>query len=381
MSEYVNFFFEESISAAIADKLNGTGLFPEVSPIRFMKVFRKDGFHADGTPKQREGNMLYPIYAAAYLGYPIPSAYLDVQELYRKNASKAALQWLEKLLPYQDVHCDLSRFDGEVVSLADLPSNHKDIFACFPVTYISYCDQYNGVTGQYQYPVIVWPDSRENDGDWEDGVLPYYAEIQARMTLWCWRQSRRLLHCNFNLSETAYIVRITGNTPGDLMVRCIQGDEAAETRLMERIVKAYCKAVADGRDPLSNLQRKTSLNWLEERQLNDEDAYRIEDADFYEILRQYMEVRSHRKTLEAELEEIENEMDAISLEVAHAIEPSKTTGEVNGDSEYQYKVSHSKRSVRPASVSASLLRQFFPQYTSAIRSTVSEKGRVTVECI
>lgn len=363
--------------------LEKTGMLLPVSPVRQQKsICKADEFYLDGSPKDIQPGHIYPVYAAWYLGYPVPATYLDVTQKYRETASEAAVQWLMKVLPYENIIYNMSHVDGiHVRELpVSIPAGSPEYTWSFPDTALVYTDASGGPIKRIPLPVLPWPDSRENDDDWEGCTTPAYAEVEARLLLWCWHRAYDLGLFANDPPERICIVRITGNTPGDLTIRTIRADEKKDQAIAARIYRAYDKAVVNGIDPLANLNRRQQLTWLEKRQEDEASAYRIEDPDFQDLLRQYMETTSLRKTLEEQKKAIESEMESIAVSLASLIQPGTLTGTLS-DGDTSYTVSHSPKRTSPASVSADLVQQYYPEFLDLISVSEYQKERVTVEVL
>ncbi len=378
MNKLEKYYGSIHLDADISKKLVDTGLVSITLPVPISTGVQceADAFTADGFPKELHSNTLYPMYAAYYLGYPIPSSYLDVAAQYRSTASEAAIQWACKAL---GGICDYQHIDGCNADLETFfPVTGAGIRLCVPKLSVN-C--FIGIPGNsVSYPVIAWPDSRDNDQDWKDGRIPYYAEVVARTMLWAWENDILAHDGTRSQQKKAYIVRITGNTPGDLLVRTVVADVAKDSKLMERIVRACRKAMDAGKDPLENLNRLEQQHWLEVKQENEANAFRIEDEDFHETVRQYMECRSHRKTLEQREAELKAQMDAIRIKLAAGIELGNQTGSCT-DGGFIYSVSHAPAITRKATISGELIRQYFPQYSDHISTLEYEKGRVDIDTL
>lgn len=375
--DIMNHHFGITLPASVTAKLDCTFAFEAASPLFQLNHLKKDAFYADGTPVEIIKDTLYPVYAAWYLGYPIPGAYLDVSSEYRKTASVAAVEWLQKHLPFEDVKCDLRHFNGETVAA---PADGLQF--CFPTTVITYRQvTASGSLERCIVPVIPIPDTFQNDESWEDATTPFYAEAQARLVLWCWQQSYIQGHRAGRMPEKAFLVRIAGNTPGDIQIRAVNADPKKDAALAMRVLRAYTKTAATGADPLSTLNRVEGVNWLEQKEQDEQDAYHVDSAEAHALVQQYMEVRSNRKTLEEQKDIISNEMNSIALQLAAFTDRDTATGTVDTPDGITYSVTHSRRRLSPPRPSAGHVRQFYPELLDCVQSTEYPKGRVSVDVL
>lgn len=379
---HFDYHFHTTLPDELDQKL--VGFFPQPPCISAEKdSFIQDGFFPDGTPKQLRNDCIYPAYTGHYLGYPLPSTYLDISPLYRKTAAVAAMEWITKLLPLPDIQCEFRHHNAELLRVDEVAPG-KPLYCCFPDTAITYThfDSVTGVSEIRYAPIIPWPDSNSNDEAWEKGSIPYYAELQARLTLFCWTNSFDSLygHRKGKAPDRAYIVRVTGNTPGDLTIRCVKADLHADYAVFNRVFKAFRRAYSAGKSPMDNLNRNEQMTWFEQRNEAESEAYQISDPDTYALIQRYMQVRSHRKTLEAQKDQLDNDMQCIAISLAQKTGIDKMEGKVT-DGSVTYSVTHIKARTSYATVSAETVRAFFPQYSSAINTAEYPKGRVTIDTI
>lgn len=371
MKERLEYLFGEAIPDRIRDKLDGTDLFPELSEYQQVADSEKDCFTADGTPVHYDPNYLYPVYAAWYMGTPIPSSYLDVNQGYRKTAALAAIEWIAKLLPeatgFSARHHNGQKMTAEV--------NGQLTTFCWPDTHV----ELSGSYGSIEIPVIPFPDSRDNEDDWSDGCTPTYAELQARMTLWLCNEAYAK-GLRPTCAEMVYLVRITGNTASDVTVRAIKADPKRDKQMVSRIVRAAEKARAAGTDPVLNLKRHEQLCWLDKKNEERAEAYVIDSAEFHELLGKYMEVRSNMKAKEMEKKAISDEMDSIAIHLASQTSSDALKG-VLEDKGIHYSVTHTKKNSRSATISANLVRQFYPEHIDLVRTNTIPRGRIEIEVL
>lgn len=373
--DYIEYLFDGALPENLRMKLYGEWGFKDQRGYRPNLELKKDVFFPDGTPVNYDPDYLYPCYAAWYMGTPIPAEALDVTPGYRRFAAKAAMSWLEKQIPHV-THATMDHHDGEELIVE---VNDEDFRFWLPDTSISYMVTVNNYQYPTTVPVILYPDSRDNDEDWEDGFIPSYALQQARMTLWLWRQSREQGRRGPSVDKL-FLVRITGNTASDVQVRTVHADEQAEDKLMFRLCRAVSKAKAADKNPLASLNRKPPMSWLERKNEEIEDSYQIDSEDYYKLLHSYMEVRSIRKTYEKQSEEMKAEMDSIAVQLAAMTTPfaKKGTLKVNGIS---YSVTHQqKRNTGKApTIPAKLVREFYPELSDAITVNTIPRGSVTID--
>lgn len=343
-------------------------LFP--AAMGFCKDFYHRGaFNAAGIPVNRDPATIYPCYAAHYLGYAIPSTRVALMPGYVETASKAAMAWLCKMFPGAITHAEIC---GESLTVN---LGGKDYTFCYPHIEISYKNENGDMETAAVIPV---PDNRDNEADWEDGIVPAYIHCVAMTQLWCYEQSA-FVGRRSSFPEKAYVVRITGNTPGDLTIRTVQYDVAAADKLMSRLTTMYSRAMDAGKDPVLNPNVVTQQDWRERRQEKVEDAFTSEDETLYKLCAEYVSTKFQRKELEEKVDAIKDHMDSLAIQIASLTEVDADIGKVASPDGNIYEIHHTKKRTMGATVSAELVYQFYPQYADmAISSTVYPKGRVEI---
>lgn len=355
-----------------ADKI--THFFPALPDYAEENFFLRDAFHSDMYPVNPQPEMLYPCYANGYLHGNVPSSFLDIMPEYRRTASLAAIDWLKKLLPAETVP---RHFDGQLLT-AEVDG--KEYTFCYPCMDITYTQRdLAGNPHVVNAIVIPVPDVSDNDEDWEGTIVPSHILPMVKMTLWCCCESARQ-HQRIRLPEEAFVVRICGNTPGDILIRSVSHDTASEAEFVRRICRGYSKSVCVT-EPAKNYVRKEQRNWKEKREAELEDAYYTDDPAFYRLVSEYMDTRQTRKEAEAKSKEMKAEMDAIAIRLAAMTKPDSAKGEViaNGN---VYKVTHTKRRAYPPKISAELVRQFYPSIQGDVITTkIIPRGRIEVDLL
>ena len=380
---YHGITFPDSIQKKISN-LTDQGHFPALSPVlQLNRSFLADRFNADGTPTVFDPKTIYPCYTAQYLGTPIPESLLEVPQGYSSHASVAAYKWLQKITMGGRV--DLTHFDGECF---DATIEGENVHFTFPTTQFHMFHHNPAAAGptpthySKSYAVIPWPDVSDNNDDWKDGTIPAYAEQQAHLLLWCWWYTYDVLKHRTSCPVDCFIVRITGNTPGDITVRTVHSDPQKQAAIAARVVKRIKGKANPAED---NMRVRKQGTWLERKQAEDEDAYRVEDPNVYALVRDYMEARTRRKTLEAQSDDLKNQMDALAIKLAELTPSDTDIGTVvdvtpTGMGKVMYQVKHTRKALRPSdTVSADLVMQFFPEYSGCVTTTVKQRGSVTVE--
>lgn len=330
-----------------------------------------DGFYPDGKPVSENPDFLFPCYAPFYLGTPYPSTLASVPDGYSRTAAIAALEWLEKTL--ENPLINRKHFDAEVLT-ATIDGNTYQV--AFPNTIVRFVDgdpNYAVAYRERYAAVVTIADVSDNNQDWEDGTIPFYAESQARFLLWSWDMKYGDMD---ECPTDCFVVRITGNTPGDITVRVVHADPQKDSTVVKRI----CKRMA-GKSPAEisgNIRNQGT--WFERKEQERQDAYVIQDEEFYELVRSYMEVRTLRKTLESESKKLKEQMDAIAIRLASMTGTDRMSGQVqdtaNGRS---YKVGHMAKRVQSVTVSPDLIRQYYPEHASCIHINEVPRGRITIE--
>lgn len=356
---YLNFQYGINIPDSISDKI--AGIFQSVSSLMESTAYLKDAFYANGFPVAPAPHVLYPIFAARYLQIPIAETLLSIDKGYSKTASIAAMMWLQKTLgtDFDTIHHDGITFQTEV-------AGQMRTF-CFPAL----CFQ----VGQKHATMIPICDCRDNEDSWSGGATPQYAREISKLTLWCWRKA---MEANIvsECPSDCYIVRITGNTPGDIMVRTIHGDDALEDTTALQCCIRFSQRCSHGENPVEPKIRKQA-SYFEIKQQEMEDALCIDNADAYKLVKDYMTVKTLRKDAEVTEKELKEKMDSLAVYLASQLPPQAVSGELTvGDTVYS--VTHNMSKGR-GSISAELLRQFYPEYIDCISSNIVTRGRINIE--
>jgi len=378
----LNYLFGVSLPQNISKKLNNNYLFHAPTPEMKEPWYLKDAFRPDGRPATYDPDVIYPVYAPRYLRQLIPSSQLEVEPGYKERAAVAAIHWLDKLLLLPIV--ETRHFDGEVFTKE---VNGTSFNFCFPLTTINYAQTVTAPAAATNISysravaaILPFPDSRDNDDDWQGSVIPSYAESQARMLLWCWRQSRDELGRRNEVPTDCFIVRITGNTPSDVTVRTIHSDPDKEDVLAARLCKSVAKAKTAGTDLATNPLVNEQGTWFERKAKTVDEAYQANSKDLYDLVREYMTLTTIRKTKEAEANKIKEQEECIAISLASLTSDKAQRGIVEDPGEkLTYTVTHSKKGTRSATVSAALVRQFFPEYIDCIVTNEVPRGRITIE--
>ena len=379
---HLSYVFGPVLPDSISDKINQSHLFPDVTNEKLEDWYLADSFYADGHPTEKMPDVIYPAFAPYYLQQYIPSTYLELSRSYCRTAAVSAVRWLEKILPA--AMADLTHFNGEVFE--EYVGTEKNTFI-FPNLTISYFP--NPTATVYDLikktaAVLPFPDTRENDDDWEGATVPSYVESQARLLLWCWKKTEELGR-HEEIPTTCYVVRITGNTPGDVQVRTIHSDPVKENALVERMIRNIARAKKQGNDLSQQPCIREQLKWYEAKEQNIESAYHIENEEFYDLVRQHMLLVSHRKTCEAEAKAISQKMDSIAVSLAAYTSTDAKQGTVTGKDIYGwnkvYTVTHKRRNTQQPTISAALIRQFYPEHIDCITTSDIKRGRIKIEAV
>lgn len=369
---YLTYFFEKTIPDPLRHKLMADStMFPELSDVIVHGDTIPDAFYPDGTPTHYDDNEYYPCYLAHYLGTTMPSDLLNMTDGFRRSAARSAIRWIHAVLP--DVTSQMPKhINGECVAI----QHNGEVYSfLIPDISVTYTESGCSVT----CPVLPFPDVRGNGEAWEDGCLPSHAEEQALLTLWLCRASYedgKRSTC----PEKAFVVRITGNTPSDIQIRTVSADTARMERLIRRLFKVLENSSTKNQAAIGNVDVQESLSWRDKKQEAQNQAYLFCDEANRQKLRQYMALRSDRKALDAQAQEMKNEMDEIALRLASMI-PDAASGTVTDGSRI-YTIKHSPKARKQATISADLLMQFFPDLASEVISyATTEKGQVSIRVI
>ena len=375
--QQMEFLFGNIIPEAISKRLDTSGLsrtlFGAMPEAIDSDCLVKDVVHADGTPVVHNSAVIYPRYTGWYLGTPIASTYLDVKDGYRFTAAKAAIKWIRALLP--DVTSpEPKHYNGETITIS---MGGEDFKFCVPDTCVSFI-RHPG--GEETVPVIAFPDTRDNDEDWSNGCIPLHVEQQALLTLWLLQTSYEN-HRRSSSPTRAFVVRITGNTAGDIVIRTVKSDTRKISTLLTRVCKAVSKARANGIDPLQNMKKVEMDTWFEKKAEDRSMAYQVNDDNFRELLRKYMSARSERKTLEAQSDALSEQMKCIAIELASMTSCNAKTGSLIVSPDKKFTVTHSVKSTREPTISAKLLQEFYPELTDVVSTTTTPRGKVDINVI
>ncbi len=344
------------------------GLFSKTATSYDKDFYRRSAFNEAGIPVSRDPATIYPCYAAHYLG-AIPSTRLALMPGYVETAAKAAMAWLRKMFPGAITPHEIY---GESITVN---LGGRDYRFCYPHIEISYKNE-NG--DMVTAAVIAVPDIRDNDADWEGGIVPSYIHCCVMAQLWCNEQSA-FIGRRATYPETAYVVRITGNTPGDLTIRTVKYDMAAADKLMVRLTAMYNRAMDAGKDPVQSPNVVSHQDWRERLREKEEFAFTSEDAVLYDLCAEYVSTRFQRKELEAQVESIKEQMDSLAVQLASMTDADADVGKVAAMDGCIYEVRHTKKRTTGATVNVDLLQQFYPQYADmAISTRTYPKGRVEI---
>lgn len=369
--------FGQPLPGALTGKLESSGLFPRIPKDLLTEDAIWNAFYADGTPTVPDDAIVYPCYANRYLSRYIPDTVQKVAPGYSRAAAVAALGWVEKLTGIgqpQFPHILGKRFSATI--------NGVELNFLFPLQMVLSKD----ASGNTAYvPILAIADSASNNAQWENGSIPDYVESQARFLLWCYRQAAILsVKCD---ASRAIIARITGNSPDDVSIRTVLADPQKEDRLIALAAKEIQRARNNGK-ALPEMKYTSQDTWRQMYDKSLEDAYQRNDETFYDLVRQYMETRSKRKAAEREANAIKEEMDAIAVALAEKIPDNAGNGVVKTNTTFgtksytgEYKVSHVKTRFREPTVSASLVRQLYPNLTDCIEVSTTPRGAISVEAL
>lgn len=357
---------------ACADKIKH--LFPKLRDDADEDYYLRDAFWPDMTPVNPQPDLLYPYYANGYLHANVPSTYLDIMPEYRKTAALAAIDWIKKLLPAIEVP---KHFDGQILTANINGEVYRFCYPCMDITYIK--KDLAGNSQVINAIVVPIPDVTDNDDDWVDSIIPSHVLPMVKMMLWCYHESARQMQRTV-LPAEAYVVRICGNTPGDITIRTVLHDRNSEEQWMRRICSSYSKSCGFAA-PETNYIRREQQSWFEKKNAELDDAYYIDDPAFYQMLCAYMDIRQVRKENENKSDILKNEMDAIAIKLASMTKQDSAGGKVvaNGNT---YSVVHTKRRSPKAKISAVLVRQFYPELQEdCIATNITPRGRVTIDML
>lgn len=339
----------------LADKAKEAGLFPEIP-----RDVDFDVFYADGHPRCYTSGVLYPCFTAHYLQLPIPDTFLNFAPGYRRRAAVAARKWLEKELGVVEKS---SRHTKSMTLMGEISGQVETIE--FPLDLLQ---DANGVV----CACLPFPDIRENEVDWEDGGLPNYAEVQARFLLWCMGEAEVSPR-----PACVRIVRITGNTPGDVTIRTIWPDAKRDEQIARQVFRAVQDIRSD--DLVASPKMLKRQTWFEAKEEALEDAFAIENEAFSALVERYMAVKSERLELKRKSDGLKERMDALAIEIATLLPKDALSGSVTDADGKIYTVTNKKARATTPSISADLIRQFHPELGSqVITYNLTERGRVDI---
>lgn len=364
-----DYLFGVSLPDSIKDKLECDLL--RNNPAYFeCPGFEKDAFTPDGYPVNAKPDTIYPALLYRTIGIPVSESLTEIEPEFRRTASVAALKWLEKVLHGSTSHWAFNGLNFQYIIDGD-PINF-----CFPTTSVMHTID----ASHAEYcAVIPLPDTFLNDEDWECGMIPQYAEQQAQLLLWC-HQQYALIHHGTLPADKAFLVRIKGNISADCTVRTVSYDPKKAMRILNKIHKAVVANKVNGTGLTDNLVTIPKRDWKDEKQRDLDAAYCIEDPAYYELLGKYMEARSTRKRLEAEAEEVKEQMQTLAIALASQTSVAGKRGELT-DGDTIYAVTHTPKRFTQPKISADLLRQLAPEHADAINVSSTPRGRITIEVL
>lgn len=365
-----DYAFGVDLPKNIQEKMEHNDLLRNTHPNAAFPGFEKDAFSSDGFPVAANEDTVYPCFLHKIIGIPVPENIDQIPADYRCRASQAAMKWLEKILG-----CHQSRWSFNGLRFC-YTSGDTSLNFCFPDT--SIVAARNGASLE-KSAVLTFPDAWSNDEDWEYGMIPQYAESQAQLLMWCFQQFADR-NMGFTETDTAYLVRITGNLSVDNTVRTVSYDARKAEQIIAKIIRAARAAQAKGCSLLSNSVKIPKFDWKEAKTLEIENAYHIDDPDFYDLVARYMQARSIRKSLEVKAEAIKAEKDSIAFALASSIKDGFRSGTAE-ENDLVYMVTHTPKRKNEPTISASLVRQLAPQYEAHIRSATIPRGRITIEAL
>lgn len=364
------YHFDVPLDSSIQAKLDALGLVPGFLKSAAAPGYEKDAFTPDGYPVDEFPSTVYPSLLYKTIGIPISENVTLVDPLFRQKAALAGLKWAEKVFAKQEVRWNFSGiYFNEWV-------HGEEVNFCFPVTSMLI----NVECNVFHCAVMVFPESHHDDDNWEDGMIPQYAMMQAQLTMWCSQQYAAQHDSDFFPVDSAILVRLTGNLSVDTTIRTVDYDPKQANRILQRIAKAVKTCKASGKGYHENLVTLPTRDWKEEKQQDLEDAFCIDSEPFYDLVQQYMAVRSNRKRLEEEQDALKQQMDNIAIRLASRLDPQYDGGSFETAGTV-YSVSHKKRAVNPAKVTAGLVRQLAPQHIDTIHTNVIPRGRISIEVL
>lgn len=328
--------------------------------------FVRDAFYADCTPVIHATDTIYPAYAPWYLGTPIPEAFLRIENTYSRTAAQAAISWTAGIFG-RDTHpgktCDALSFE--------CPFQNHILSVQFPLYSQFLAD------GAIVVPVA---DTWRNDSEWGQGVVPSYVEQHVRFLLWCYRYYHHNRDDNLTVPDRAYVTRIIGNLPTDVMVYTVFADAGVDQKVADRVFRAFTKAKAAGANPLLSLKSQPEIPWMEQREAELADAYHTDDPVLYDLIQRYMAARSTRKELEAKDKDLKAKADAIAISLAALTKDDVSTGKLIVD-KTAYTVKHTPSRKQPPRITSALIYQFAPNHANQVITEGARKVTVSIDVL
>lgn len=370
------------LSEALQKKLQQFGLLNDIPATSITTAgtrFIKNFFTPDGYPHLGEDSLedtqfpfIFPAIAPWYTGAAIPAAITQMAPLFRQTACKAAVEWLHTLTSAADPSGPQDARTETFHGLAfQEPFNGVQYTVAFPDTRIE--------TSSHGFAAIVpIADSYWNNHEWEkQGAIPLYARQMAQFQLWCWERFAEESGYQIEAPTTAFVVRICGNLSVDCAIRTVEYNPKEAKALAQRILKAKQQEAQKGLYWKRHIDKP--MTWTEKL---DQEAFRINDNDQYELVVQFMRARSAKKAIERELKQVSEEMDAIAVKLADQIPTGNVQGKYTLPDGTFCTVTHQKRRTREKKVSPELLRSLFPEVADDFISAGSSKRTyVTIEAI
>lgn len=328
--------------------------------------FKPDAFYANGVPVERNKDTVYPIYASWYMGMPIPTAFLRIEDTYSQTAAQSAISWTAGVFGKK-------HHQSKTVDALGFEYHYQDriLNVQFPLYGPLLSD------GAIVIPVA---DTWRNDAEWGQGVIPGYVEQHVRFLLWCYRYHSQNCDGGLAIPERAYVTRIIGNLPTDVSIYTIFADSGKDQKVANRVFQAFYLAQAAGRDPLFDRKEQPELSWKEKQEMELADAFHTEDSQLFDLVQQYMNARSTRKELEAEDARLKAQADAIAISLASLTKDDASAGRlVVGKTAYMVRHTPSKK--QPPKVTSALIYQFAPNHVDQVITELPGKVTVSIDVL
>lgn len=315
-------------------------------------------FYSDGQPAQDIGSMLLVSHAAQILGTPVPWEYAHLERYFSRSAATTVYLYMARVRKnWVNPFAESEAMDGIRVQLGQ----HTFAIPDYTVN-----------------PIIVIPDSSQNDELWEDNKIPVWALQQTRLYMALAR-----LHdtAKEHILPGIHVVRLSGNLDADMHIRWIASDPTREDAVLKAVWNVLDKRAASGQPVLPAPAVLPKKVWSEIKETRKEESENVVSNALHELIGQYMLLRSQRKALEHKSKALKEEENAIGASLIGMIQDAEMGYVIDTDLNLKYTVYHKASPKRTPKITPALIRLFAPECSFAIQKDENAKGRVDISVL